>query len=185
MTPELFNALVDSGMIPHAWHGTPAAKVLDTERLRLAVGEGENPQPIGYVLIEGNEVTAEYKLPDITWHVPGSLLTKHETPAGEPERIEYRSCDIVLELYVTWTGPRGRCIEFVLAQLPPELLHDYPMARAYVTPFVDAVRQQDPTALEELRRALRHQRDRKLLVSDGGAATADIPEAMYDATVVG
>lgn len=189
MTPELFNALVDSGMVPHAWEGTAAAVALDARKLRLAVSEGENPQPIGYVLIEENVVTHEYKLADIVWRVPGTLLRRHtdnDGPAGEPGAIEYRSCDLVLELYVTWTGARGRCLEFVLGQLPTEeLRNDYPKARDYVMPFVEAVKRQDARALEELRRALRYQRDHRLLVSDGATPSADIPEAMYDATVHG
>lgn len=180
MTPELFKALVDAELVPYLLE---TGESLGGRTLRLAMSEGGTPRPIGYVVLEAGMVTREIPLDAVGWR-PFRVVT-HDTPAGEPERIEYRSCDIVLELYVTWSGPRGRCLEFVLAQLPPELLYDHAGARAYVAPFVEAVKQQDPRALEELRRALRWQRDRRVLVSDTTQAPdSDWREAMYDATVV-
>lgn len=108
---------------------------------------------------------------------------------GEPHVIRYRSCDIMLELWVRWQHRRhrGREIEMVAAQLPPDLVpgHRHEMAVVHVTPFVEAVKHGDPKAIAELRRALLEQKRRGLLLSQGGVTPTNIPECQYDPGAAG
>ena len=85
-------------------------------------------------------------------------------------KIEYFSCNIVLEVNVTIEGFGTRRMA-VLAWLPGELMDDHDAAEQHVLPFVAAVQHGDPRAIAKVARALNAE-------SEGAA----IYETYYDPT---
>lgn len=80
--------------------------------------------------------------------------------------IEYASCDLVLQVNVTWTD-KTTTRETILGVLPPELLYNHEGAVRYVMPFVEAFKRGDERAVAEVLRALREQQRHRNWLSKG------------------